>query len=286
VIPGEFEYFAPTSLKEATEFLRGRVDAKLLAGGMSLIPAMKHRLAQPGAVVDLARIPGLDRIGERRGRVAIGACVVHRELTDAAELVDYPVFAEAAASIGDVQVRNRGTLGGSLAHADPAADWPAVFLALDGEATLVGPAGERQVLAADFFTGILQSAVRPDEILTEVHFSLERKRAGTAYVKLRQQASGFALVGVAAQVVLDRSGRCESAALAITGVNPVPFRAASVEARLRGAALDPDTLARNCAPIEELDPTEDPSASAEYRRHLATVFARRALARAAERAAE
>ncbi len=286
MIPGEFEYFAPASLKEAIELLRSQPDAKLLAGGMSLIPALKHRLAQPAALVDLARVPGLDQIGERRGRVVIGARVPHRELTAAAELADYPIFADAAESIGDVQVRNRGTLGGSLVHADPAADWPAVFLALDGEATLAGPRGERQVRAADFFTGMLQSAVRADEVLTELHFSLERKRAGSAYCKLRQPASGFALVGVAAQIVLDRRSRCESAAIAITGVNPVPFRASSLEARLAGQPLDADALSLVCAGIDELDPTEDLHASAEYRGHLAAVFARRALLRAAERAGE
>jgi carbon-monoxide dehydrogenase medium subunit len=286
MIPGEFDYFAPSSLKEAIELLRVRDDAKLLAGGMSLIPAMKHRLAQPGALVDLARIPGLAEIGERRGRVVIGARALHCDLARAPELADYPIFADTASSIGDVQVRNRGTLGGSLVHADPAADWPAVFLALEGQAMLAGPRGERQVRGAAFFTGMLASAARADEVLTEVHFSLERKLAGSAYCKLRQPASGFALVGVAAEVVLDRRSRCERAAIAITGINPVPFRAASVEARLPGQPLDAGTLARLCDPIDELDPTEDLHASAEYRAHLARVFTRRALLRAAERAAE
>ncbi|MEE9217789.1 MAG: xanthine dehydrogenase family protein subunit M [Acidobacteriota bacterium] len=284
MIPGQFEYHAPASLREATELLARLPDAKIVAGGMSLIPAMKHRLACPAALVDIARIPDLDVLREKRGRLVIGALVTHATLASRAELADLALVREAASAIGDVQVRNRGTIGGSLVHADPAGDWPAVFLALDGEAAVVGPKGERTIAAGDFFTGMLASALGGDEVLTEVRLPVERRRSGSAYCKLRQTASGFAVVGVAVQLVLDRGGRCEKAGIAITGVNSMPFRAASLEARLMGRSLDSAELAGLCAQIDELDPTEDIHASARYRRHLASVYARRAIARAAERA--
>ncbi len=284
MIPAEFEYQRPASLQEATALLAERPDAKLLAGGMSLIPALKQRLLQPGVLLDIGRLPGLDGISERRGRVSIGARVTHSELERAQELGGVPVIGEAARLIGDVQVRNRGTLGGSLVHADPAADWPAVFLALDGEASVTGPRGERTIDAGDFFTGMLTSALEPDEILTEVHLTAGRKRAGAAYTKLRQPASGFAVVGVAAQVALDRRGRCEHVAIAVTGANPVPFRAASVEARLAGKELGEPELADALRSIDELDPMADLHASAEYRSELVRIYARRALSRARARA--
>jgi carbon-monoxide dehydrogenase medium subunit len=283
MIPGEFEYVAPRSLKEATDLLATRRDAKLLAGGMSLIPALKHRLATPATLIDLGRIPGLDGIAVRGGRVAIGALATHAALARAPELASLPLFADAGRVLGDRQVRNRGTFGGSLVHADPAADWTAVFLALGGEAVAVGPRGERVIPSGEFFTGMLTSALRPDEILTEVRLPAAA-RGGTAYEKLRQPASGFAIVGIAAQVALDGAGRCEAVALGVTGANAVPFRAASLEARLRGESLDDATLRRLCANVDELDPLEDIHASADYRRHLVSVFARRALLRAASRA--
>ena len=170
-------------------------------------------------------------------------------------------------------------------HADPAGDWAALFLALDGEAVLYGPSGDRHVAARDFFTGMLRSATAPGEVLTEVRLSVARKRGGVAYEKLRQPASGFAIVGVAASVEIDRKGRCERASIGVTGVNPVPFLAAGVASRLHGCELDSASLASACAEVEEADPLEDLHASAEYRRRLVSVFARRALARAAARAA-
>jgi carbon-monoxide dehydrogenase medium subunit len=285
VIPAEFDYAAPGSLEEATRLLAATPGAKVLAGGMSLIPAMKHRLSQPVLLVDIGRIPELDGISERRGRLRIGGRTPHAAFVRAPELAGFPVFSEAASGIGDVQVRNRGTFGGSLVHADPAGDWPAVFLALDGEATLVGPKGRRTVKAEDFFVGMLTSAAGEGEILTEVDFSLERKRAGTAYRKLRQPASGFAVVGVAVQLVTDRKGRIDDVAIGVTGVNPVPFRARGLEARLRGQAPSGEALRGLCAQVDEADPMEDGFASAGYRRHLLGVHAARAVAAALERAA-
>ena len=285
MIPHEFEYFAPRSLREAVDLLAKNADAKALGGGMSLIPALKHRLQVPSVLIDLGRVPELESVGERRGTITIGGRTTHAALAGARELADVHMIAETAEVIGDVQVRNRGTIGGSLVHADPAADWPAVFLALDGEATVAGAKGERTIAASQFFTGMLQSAVRRDEVLTEVRLSVERKRAGTAYRKLRQTASGFAIVGVAAQVTLDRKGRIERAAVGVTGVNPVPFRASALEKRLAGESADAANLKRLCARIEEADPTEDLHASAEFRAHLVGVYAARALLAAAERAA-
>jgi carbon-monoxide dehydrogenase medium subunit len=285
VIPAEFEYTAPATLKEAVERLAGASEAKILAGGMSLIPALKHRLLRPSLLVDLGRVPDLDGVSLQRGKLVCGARATHAALAASEELAGaLPVVRETARVLGDPQVRSRGTIGGSLVHADPAADWSALFLALDGEAKLVGPRGERSVRAADFFTGMLRTALGADEILAELSLRFERKRAGSAYEKMRQPASGFAVVGVAAQVVLDRKGRVDGCAVALTGVNPVPFRAAGVEERVRGCEPTDQALREACAQIEELDPMDDLHASSEYRRHLASVYARRALARAAERA--
>lgn len=284
MIPAEFSYVAPTSLQEATRLLTENAGAKILAGGMSLIPAMKHRLAMPPLLVDIARIRGLGDVDEHRGRVRIGTRATHDEVGSSVQLRGFPIFAETAEQIGDLQVRNRGTFGGSLTHADPAADWPAVFLALGGEATVVGPKGTRQVRAGDFFVGMLRSAVGPAEVLSEVSMSVTRERAGAAYCKLRQPASGFAIVGVAASVVLDARGRIQTAVLAATGVNAVPFRIASVEARLAGLSPSAEELRALCANADEADPLEDMHASAEYRRHLLGVYAVRALARALARA--
>jgi carbon-monoxide dehydrogenase medium subunit len=283
VIPAEFEYLAPRSLEDATRALAEHADAKIVAGGMSLIPAMKHRLSQPAKLVDIGRIPGLDGVEERRGRVRIGARTLHADLVANPALGEYPVFGETASVIGDVQVRNRGTFGGSLVHADPAADWPALFLALDGEAAIEGGGGRRTVRAEDFFVSMLTSAVGAGEVLTGLELRVERKRAGAAYAKLRQRASGFAVVGVAAQVVTDRKGRIDACSLGVTGVNAVPFRAKSLEAKLRGAEPGVDLRAL-CAGAEEADPMEDLHASSSYRAHLLGVFAARAVERAWERA--
>ena len=284
MIPAPFDYKAPVSVEEVRKLLAQHAGAKLLAGGMSLLPALKHRLLTPPLLIDLAAIPGLDAIEDRRGRIRIGARTTHRDLAAAPALEKHPIFREAALQIGDRQVQNRGTLGGSLVHADPAADWPAVFLALDGEAVVQGETGERKIPARDFFTGLFASAVGAEEIVTALHFVTETRRAGSAYLKLRQPASGFALVGAAVALCVDRKGRAERVAIGLTGINPVPFRAASVERRLTGQPLDAETLAQVCTEIDEAEPMDDPNASADYRAHLASVYTRRALALAAARA--
>lgn len=285
MIPAELDYRAPSSLEEAIQILSTTHDAKVLGGGMSLIPALKHRLAQPSALVDLARIPGLDGVALRDGKVVIGGRATHAAVlaSDAAKAL--PVLREAADQIGDVQVRNRGTFAGSLVHADPAADWPAVFLALDGAADVVGPKGRRTLAAKDFFKGMMTSAVASDEIVTEVRLDAGPARSGAAYFKLRQPASGFAIVGVAARVVLDEVQRITEVVVGVTGVNAVPFRAKSLEKRLVGQIPDRMTFRSCCGALTEADPMEDLHASAEYRRHLLSVFTVRALERACERAA-
>jgi carbon-monoxide dehydrogenase medium subunit len=284
MIPGEFSYAAPRTLDEALALLAATADAKVLGGGMSLLPALKHRLTQPSALIDLARIPGLDQVVLRDGKVVIGGCATHASILASEAAGALPILREAASVLGDVQVRNRGTFGGSLVHADPAADWPAVFLALDGEADVVGAKGKRTVPAAQFFTSMLTSAVRRDEVLTEVRLKAGPERTGSAYLKLRQPASGFAIVGVAARVTLDAVARITEVAVGVTGVNAVPFRAKSLEQRLVGQVPDVFTFRTACGAMSEADPMDDLSASAEYRQHLLAVFATRALALACERA--
>lgn len=285
MIPAELDYAAPASVEEAVKLLDAHGEAKLLAGGMSLLPAVKHRMTQPSLLVDLARIPGLDAIAVRDGRVVLGALATHSAVLASEASKALPILRDTAGAIGDLQVRNRGTFAGSLVHADPAGDWPAVFLALEGEAELVGRKGARQVAAGDFFTGMLQSAVRADEVLVEVRLPLPPRHAGGAYVKLRQPASGFAIVGVAAHVELDSAQRIARARIGVAGVNPVPFRLATLEERLVGNVPDEATFRTLCGALPEADPMEDLHASAEYRRHLLQVFTRRALVRACQRAA-
>ena len=285
MIPADLDYRSPASLDEALTILAATPEAKVLGGGMSLLPALKHRLVQPAALVDLGRIPGLGGVALRDGQVVIGGCATHSAVLASAAAKALPVLREAGEQIGDLQVRNRGTFAGSLVHADPAADWPAVFLALEGEAEVAGRNGRRTVAAGEFFTGMMTSAVAADEILTEVRLSAGGPRSGSAYGKLRQPASGFALVGVAANVQLDGNGRIAALRVGVTGVNAVPFRATSLEERLAGQMPDRGTIRGACEAPPEADAMEDLHASAEYRLHLLTVIAARTLARACERAA-
>lgn len=275
-----FDYSRPKTLDEAIALLSQHGDdAKLLAGGHSLIPAMKLRLAQPKVLIDIARLDALHRVEERDGRIIIGALVTHAEIAANKLLASRcPLLVEAAAAIGDVQVRNKGTIGGSLVHADPAADWPAAVLALDAELEIAGPKGRRTVKAGDFFVDMLETAVKPDEILCEVRVAATGTAA--AYVKTEQKASGFALCGVAAVV----DGAARRVRVGITGVAPVPYRAVAVERTLEGQPLNAETIAaaaRHAA--SGISPLGDIHASAEYRAHLATVNTARALQRAASR---
>lgn len=284
MIPAEFEYAAPRTLEEAVRLLSGTPGARVLGGGMSLIPALKLRLAEAPLLVDIGRVAGLDGISLMGGRIRIGGRATHAAVMSHPDLARVHVFAEAGEVLADPQVRNRGTFGGSLVHADPAADWPAVFIALGGEATLVSAQGQRNVAADDFFQSLMTSAVREGEILSEVGFPGPGAKTGTAYSKLRQPASGFAIVGVAVCVSAERTGVIDEVRVGVTGVNGVPFRARSLEAKLRGRAVSGPALRAFCSEIAEADPLDDLHASADYRRHLLGVYAARTVERAIQRA--
>lgn len=286
MIPAAFEYFAPQSVAEAIGLLeRHGDDAKLLAGGHSLLPIMKLRLAQPKVLVDIGRIHGLDGIKADGQKIAIGALVTHDAIEHSALLKEKcPLLPEAAAVIGDMQVRNRGTIGGSMAHADPAADYPAAVLALDAEIVATGPRGARTIPAGQFFVEMLTTALRANEIVTEVRVPVLARGTGAAYMKHPHPASGYAVVGVAAVVTLS-GGKCERAAIGITGVAGKAYRATAVEKALAGGPLDEATVARAAAHAADgVDAQGDLYASGQFRAHLATVYTKRAVLLAASRA--
>ena len=286
MIPASFEYVAPASVDEAIRLLREHGDeAKILAGGHSLIPLMKFRLAEPGVVIDIGNIGELRGIRRSNGSIAIGALTTHTAVGSASELAGLDALTDAARAIGDVQVRNRGTIGGSLAHADPGADLPAAVLALDAELVVRGPNGERTVAADDFFTGLLTSDIAEDEILTEVRLQGAPARTGSTYVKFANPASGYAIVGVAVRLTLGDDGSVTDARVGITGAGDRAVRAAGVENELRGKRTSAETIAAAAARAAEgIDPLDDIHASAEYRAELVRVHTRRALAQAVERA--
>ena len=278
MIPAEFNYVAPETLEEAIRALeQGGEEAKILAGGHSLIPLMKLRLAAPSLLVDLRRVPGMHGIQREDGHWRIGAMTPHRELEHAPEL---GLVSRAAGTIADPQVRNRGTIGSSLAHGDPASDLPAVLLAAEGSVSLQGPGGRRTVQAADLFRGYLETAIEPEEVLTEVRFpTLEGY--GFGYEKFNRRSEDWAMVAVSA-LVKQRDGVCEDVRVGLTHMGVVPLRASAVEEALRGQALSNEAVARAAEQAAEgTDPPADLNASGEYKRHLARVLCRRALAEAA-----
>ncbi len=283
MIPTAFEYFRPTNLSEALALLEQYKDeAKLLAGGHSLIPMMKLRLAQPQYLIDLGGVKELSYIRESGDHLLIGAMTRHVDVETSEVLRQRcPLLTETARRIGDAQVRNMGTIGGSLAHADPAADYPAAILALGAELRAVSIQGERWIRAEDFFVDMLTTALAPEEILVEVKVPALGPRTGTAYVKVAQKASGFALCGVAVVLTVDPNGVCQDVAVGVTGVASKAYRARAVEDALRGRALDASAIADASAKAAEgVDPLEDLHASAEYRAHLARVWSRRAIEQA------
>jgi aerobic carbon-monoxide dehydrogenase medium subunit len=282
-----FEYHVPTTVQEAISLLsQYGGEAKLLAGGHSLIPIMNLRLAQPKALIDIGKIPGLVGIREEGGTIVIGAMTTHWLIESSALLKEkVPILPEAAAVIGDVQVRNRGTIGGSLAHADPAGDFPAVAVALDMQLKAVGPKGERTLKAREFFVDILTTALQPDEILTEIRVPAFAARTGSAYEKFPNPASRYAIVGAAAVVTVDGNGVCQKAAVGLNGVSGKPVAAVGVEQALIGKRLNDQTIQEAATKAADgLEPLGDIFASAPYRAHLARVYTKRALARASGRA--
>ena len=287
MIAAQFDYKVPKSLDEAVSLLAADPDgAKILAGGHSLIPAMKLRLAQPQTLIDIARLKDLSYIREQGDQILIGATTTHYQI-ESSELLQRicPLLPECAASIGDVQVRNKGTIGGSVAHSDPAGDWPAAVIALRAELSLTGPNGDRTVSADDFFVDLLTTDLQPGEILREIRIKKPIGKFGQAYQKVRHPASGFAVVGVAVSLNLKADGSCESASIGVTGVGVKAYRAAAAEAALLNTTPD-DAAASNAASkvCDGIDPNADLYASGDYRCHLAQVHTRRAIAAAREAA--
>jgi len=284
MIPSEFDYIKAGSVKEALGLLQQHGDdAKVLAGGHSLVPMLKLRLANPAFLVDISGISELKGITSGGDKVTIGALTTHNDIEQSAELKSsFPILAEAATLIGDPMVRNRGTFGGSLAHADPAGDWPAVALALGAQMHITGLDGERTVAADDFFIDILTSDIQPGELLTSIDLPVAGGKVGMSYQKFSHPASGYAVVGVAAIVTVDGSGNCASARVAVTGAGAKATRLNSVEDALIGKALSEENVAAAAATAGGgIDYLGDIYASEEYREHLVKVFAKRAVLAAA-----
>lgn len=284
--PAKFEYYRAGSVQEAVSLLQQHSGAKVLAGGHSLIPTMKLRLAQPPALVDIGRIADLRGITQADGTIRVGALTTHAMLESSSVLQQHcPIVAEAAGEIGDRQVRHKGTIGGNLAHADPASDLPGVVLALGAVIHTTGTNGDRQINASDFFVDLLTTALQPDEIMTAIEVPVLGDNTGSCYLVFEHPASGYAICGAAAVVTLAGDGTCESASLCFNGVTATPHNASAVTAALAGQAPDDATIDQavdNNLSIS--DPMGDVHASGPYRVELAKVYGKRALKSARDRA--
>ena len=287
MVASSFDYHAPTSVADALALLdQHGEDAKLLAGGHSLIPLMKTRLSEPSVLIDLGKISTLSYINEQDGGLAIGALTTYSEIA-ASTLVQSkaPVLADASGQVADNQVRNRGTIGGSLSHADPAGDLPAVALALGAELKTSSSGAHRTISADEFFVDLLTTALAPNEILSEIAIPALPAVTGTAYVKFANKASRYAVVGVATVVTVGSDGSCQSARIAVTGAGAKATRATGSEAALVGSNLDDAAIQAAASQAGEgIEFNEDVHASAEYRAHLTTVYAGRAIRAAVENA--
>jgi aerobic carbon-monoxide dehydrogenase medium subunit len=285
MIPGAFEYYAPRSLTDAVKFLAAhRDDVKILSGGQSLLPLMKMRLSKPGFIVDIGRIPGLDTITEDGDSLIIGGLITHAQIESSGLLKKKcPLLPQTAITIADVQVRNCGTIGGSVAHADPAGDWPATIVTLDAEIKVVGPKGERWVKCNDFFLGLLMSVLEPDEIVTAIKVPITGNDK-TAYLKAAPRSSGFAVVGVAVRLAVDGDETCNEIAVGITGVTDKAYRAERVEQLLKGKRLDASAIEQAAGEAtRNIEVIEDINGSSEYRKHLTEVYVARAIETALRR---
>jgi carbon-monoxide dehydrogenase medium subunit len=280
MLPRVFEYFRPKTLEEALQLLsKYKGEAKVLAGGQSLIPIMKLRLASPKYLID---INGLQNLSYQRtidGHLALGCLVRHKELESfEAGNTGLHVLRDAASLIGDPQVRNMGTFGGSLAHADPSADWPAVALALRAEIKVKSVSGERKIKAEDFFTGPFSTSMNEDELITEISIPLVKGRAASSYQKLERKAGDFALVGAAAFLMLDENSVCTKAGIGLTSVADKPVIAKKAEELLVGRKIDERSVEDACQTIREaINPPSDVRGSSEYRKEMAVVLAKRAI---------
>jgi len=286
MIPGKFEYFAPETLGEAVHLLHEHgYGAKILAGGQSLIPAMRFRLAVPSIVIDINRIGGLSAITESDGHLVIGALTREADV-DESELVrqKYPLLADTAKVIADPLVRNMATIGGNLAHADPANDHPATMLAYGAEVVAVGPNGERTIAIDDFFVDLFENSLADDEILREIRIPTPPAHSGGAYVKVERKVGDFATAAVAVQLTVD-GDTCTSARIGLTNVAPTPMRAKNAEAALAGQSLGDDAIgAAGAAAAAECDPSPDLRGSVEYKRDLVRIITMRAIRQALQRA--
>jgi carbon-monoxide dehydrogenase medium subunit len=288
MIPASFRYAAPRSVAEAVDLLRGNEDAKVLAGGHSLLPLMKLRLANPPVLVDINRIPDLNYIREdpRLGRLRIGALARHIDF-ERSDLIrqKYPMLWDTARGIGDPLVRNRGTLAGAVAHADPAADWPAALLAADGEVVVFGSKGERLIPMRELYIAILTTSLTSDELLTEVRVPVPQARSGGAYEKLERKVGDYAVIGVAAQLVLNSSGDVAQAGIGLCNAGSTSLKATAAEEFLVGKPPAPDNIneAARLA-MEAADPVDDDRGPIDYKRAMVRELTRRALRRALARA--
>jgi len=281
--PAQFEYHKASTVKEALDLLgKYKDEAKLLAGGHSLLPAMKLRLAQPKHLIDIGKVAGLSGVKEEGGTLVIGAMTTHYAIESSALLKSKcPLLPEVAGHIGDPMVRNMGTIGGSLAHADPAADWPAAAIALNVDLVAEGPKGKRTIKADDFFKGLLTTALADNEILTEIRVPAAAANVKSAYVKFPHPASRFAVVGVAAVLTMD-GGKVSKASIGITGAGSKAVRAKGVEAAITGKAADAASIQAAAEKgADGVDVQPDLQGSEEYKKHLLKVFSKRAIEAAA-----
>jgi aerobic carbon-monoxide dehydrogenase medium subunit len=285
--PVSFEYLAPASINEAIELLRRYGDdAKLLAGGQSLVPMMKLRVARPKYLVDIHRIGDLNYLREEAGQIHIGAMTRHVQIEESRLIGDrLPILREAASEIGDAQVRNRGTIGGGLAEADPAGDYGAVVLALNAQLKCIGSRGERVIPAAEFFTFAYTTAMEPDEILTEIVFPLPGKSSAGVYLKLEKVAGDFAIASAAVQLSVDANGICNEIGIGVTGAHSTPTKGVLVETSLRGKKITSELIDQAGRLIQEgAEPIEDLRGSAAYKKKALSAILRRALAESLRRA--
>jgi len=286
MIPGKFEYFAPATLPEAVKLLSEKgYGAKILAGGQSLIPAMRFRLAQPEILIDINRIDGLSYIKEENGHLVIGAMTREAEL-DANPLIHqkYPLLADTAKVIADPLVRNMATVGGNLAHADPANDHPATMLAYNASVVAVGPGGERTIPIDEFFVDLFTSSLAENEILKEIRIPTPPAGSGGAYLKLERKVGDYAVAAVAVQLTV-AGNTCQSIRIGLTNVSPTPMRAANAEAALAGQPLTEDNIkAAGAAAAQECEPSADLRGSEDYKRDIVRVLTIRAINKAVERA--
>jgi carbon-monoxide dehydrogenase medium subunit len=285
--PASFEYLAPSGIGEAVALLKQHGDdAKLLAGGQSLVPMMKLRVARPKYLIDIHRIPELSYIREEAGQIRCGAMTCHIEIEESPLLREkIPVLCQAANKIGDVQVRNRGTIGGGLVEADPAGDYGPVVLALNAQLKCIGPKGERIVPATDFFTFAYTTALESDEILTEVIFPLPDRDSAGVYLKLERVAGDFAITSAAVQLSLDKDGACNNIGIGVTGAGAVPLKASATENLLEGKRITAELIDEAGRLIQEgAEPIEDLRGSASYKKKALSTILRRAIAESLRRA--